>query len=195
MLLAIQICLLILLPLLLAQDPSCLSSKCPENCWFHGKCHQDSCQCDFGYEGSTCSARTCDRSICDFGTCMNDGSCSCEVGYIGERCDRLIGVQPWTMPVFDFLFPRENDNVSAGLRSEWSTTSPTLPKVTKTHEKARLLNLLLEIQSFRCIENVKCRMWIAVRARGLTTPNAKWRSQRPIQWRSSWVLEDRILGR
>ena len=47
-------------------------------------------ECEFGYSGENCSARTPCNSIinfCEHGICAGSGACSCHTNYFGIRCD------------------------------------------------------------------------------------------------------------
>ena len=70
----------------------CLYPMCFPLCSAHGACQPSGfqnltyCQCDQGWEDSTCSTPTCQHT-CVHGTCIAPGTCSCESGWSGNDCD------------------------------------------------------------------------------------------------------------
>jgi hypothetical protein len=105
--------------LLLGQTIALPLSRCFRDCSGHGKCVQDTCECDIGYRYPTFRfsnqlAADCSQRLCPFdvswadkaqqfniahkpsecsrnGLCnRNTGDCHCFPGYEGEACQRIV---------------------------------------------------------------------------------------------------------
>lgn len=55
------------------------------NCGAHGFCVGDSCQCNPGWSGESCSMKLCDTRCAEHGQCKN-GTCLCVSGWNGKHC-------------------------------------------------------------------------------------------------------------
>ena len=54
-------------------------------CGPNGHCEDGACTCDTGWEGDSCSTRTCDARCSGHGEC-NNGTCVCMPGWNGIHC-------------------------------------------------------------------------------------------------------------
>ena len=65
---------------------------CDEKSCVNGFCiAEDTCQCDEGWQGDTCSTPICDPS-CVNGICSFHGVCTCYTGWTGSLCEDVVEV-------------------------------------------------------------------------------------------------------
>lgn len=61
------------------------SEVCPVPCSAHSVCVAGRCQCEEGWEGTTCDKQACHPICEEHGECR-DGQCVCQPGWEGEHC-------------------------------------------------------------------------------------------------------------
>jgi len=62
-----------------------ISEVCPVPCSTHSVCVAGRCQCEEGWEGTTCDKQACHPTCEEHGECR-DGQCVCQPGWEGEHC-------------------------------------------------------------------------------------------------------------
>ncbi len=62
-----------------------ISEVCPIPCSAHSVCVAGRCQCEEGWEGTTCDKQACHPICEEHGECR-DGQCVCQPGWEGEHC-------------------------------------------------------------------------------------------------------------
>uniref|UniRef100_A0A667XIC0 Tenascin Cb n=1 Tax=Myripristis murdjan TaxID=586833 RepID=A0A667XIC0_9TELE len=65
-----------------------VTGSCLNNCLGRGRCVEDECICDPGFEGEDCFILSCPDNCSNKGQCIN-GECVCDIGYQGEDCSEL----------------------------------------------------------------------------------------------------------